>query len=128
MKGLNKVQQVFLPFTRVKGFVHLETAQADGEQVDLREVRRVPVSSCEDCRCERDMDDPGGSWLELGSPLQAAEAANASLATGPGIEVSGQIQMVLEILMVLMCLGAVTGTYFLDIYQLKLLNFSSILT
>lgn len=58
------------------------------------------------------MGDLGGSWLELGSPLQAAAAAaaNASLTGGAGFELSGQTQLVLEILMVLMCLGAVTGT------------------
>lgn len=80
------------------------------------------------------MDDLGGSWLELGSPLQAAAAANASLTGGAGIEVSGQTQLILEILMVLMCLGAVTGTYFpVNIVLLKKIKnkiaiFNSLLT
>lgn len=60
------------------------------------------------------MDDLGGSWLGPGLPLQAAAAAaNVSLMGGAGLEMSRQTQLVLEILMVLMCLGAVTGTYFL---------------
>ncbi|XP_035519692.1 5-hydroxytryptamine receptor 1D [Morone saxatilis] len=51
------------------------------------------------------MDDLGGSW----SSLQAAAPANASRTEGAGLGLSGQAQLVLEILMVLMCLGAVTG-------------------
>ena len=58
------------------------------------------------------MEDQGGSWSKpgSGSPLQAAAAANATWAAGAGLLVSGRTQLVLEILMVLMCLGAVAGT------------------
>ncbi|XP_054456735.1 G-protein coupled receptor 161 [Anoplopoma fimbria] len=53
------------------------------------------------------MDDLDGSWsLSLQA---AAAAANASRPEGEGLGVSGQTRLVLEILMVLMCLGAVTG-------------------
>ncbi|XP_040906629.1 5-hydroxytryptamine receptor 1D [Toxotes jaculatrix] len=55
------------------------------------------------------MEDLGGSWSELGSPLQAAEAANASWTRGAGLVLSGRTRLFLEILMVLMCVGAVTG-------------------
>ncbi|XP_070772765.1 5-hydroxytryptamine receptor 1D [Enoplosus armatus] len=51
------------------------------------------------------MDDLDGSW----SSLQAAAAVNASWTEGAGHGVSQRTQLVLEILMVLMCLGAVTG-------------------
>ncbi|XP_076599496.1 5-hydroxytryptamine receptor 1D [Chaetodon auriga] len=51
------------------------------------------------------MGDPGGSW----SSLRAAAAVNASWTEGARLGVSGRAQLILEILMVLMCLGAVTG-------------------
>ncbi|KAM6997292.1 5-hydroxytryptamine receptor 1D [Tautogolabrus adspersus] len=47
---------------------------------------------------------------ESGSSLQAASSAvNVSWTGGAGLGVSGRAQLVLEILVVLMCLGAVTG-------------------
>ncbi|XP_044070833.1 5-hydroxytryptamine receptor 1D [Siniperca chuatsi] len=49
------------------------------------------------------MDDLDGYWLSL----HAAAEVNASWTEG--VELSGRTQLVLEILMVLMCLGAVTG-------------------
>ncbi|XP_059215855.1 5-hydroxytryptamine receptor 1D [Centropristis striata] len=52
------------------------------------------------------MDDLDGSWSVS---LQQAAEANASWPEGSGPGVSRQTQLVLEILMVLMCLGAVTG-------------------
>ncbi|KAG8000043.1 hypothetical protein GBF38_002172 [Nibea albiflora] len=52
------------------------------------------------------MDDLGGSWS---LSLQAAEAVSANRTEGGGPAVSGRAQLLLEILMVLMCLGAVTG-------------------
>ncbi|XP_036979282.1 5-hydroxytryptamine receptor 1A-alpha [Acanthopagrus latus] len=51
------------------------------------------------------MDDQGGSW----SSLQAPAAVNASWTQGAGPRLSRRTQLVLETLMVLMCLGAVTG-------------------
>lgn len=54
---------------------------------------------------ERDMDDPGGS----GSSLQGA-AMNASWTEDAGSGASGRLQLLLEVLVVLMCVGAVTGT------------------
>lgn len=65
------------------------------------------------------MSDLGGSWLKLGLALRSAAAANGSLIEGQ-LEVSRQTQLVLEILMVLMCLGAVTGTANISIYLLFL--------
>lgn len=59
------------------------------------------------------MDDLGGTWSQPLSLQEAGEAVNASLtgaAGGPGFTLPTQIQLVLEILMVLMCLGAVAGT------------------
>ena len=53
------------------------------------------------------MDDQGGSW----SSLQAPAAVNASWTQGAGPRLSRRTQLVLETLMVLMCLGAVTGTH-----------------
>ncbi|XP_071757507.2 5-hydroxytryptamine receptor 1D [Centroberyx gerrardi] len=52
------------------------------------------------------MDDVDGAWSDLGAPLGAlrAPAANAT-----GTEGAPQTKLVLEILMVLMCFGAVTG-------------------
>lgn len=55
----------------------------------------------------RDMDDLGGSWS---LSLQAAAAVSVNGTEGGGPAVSGRAQLLLEILMVLMCLGAVTGT------------------
>ncbi|XP_071337000.1 5-hydroxytryptamine receptor 1D [Trachinotus anak] len=54
------------------------------------------------------MEDLDGSWSEPRAPLQAAAADNASW-TGRAGAVSRRTQLVLEILMVLMCLGAVAG-------------------
>ncbi|XP_035028946.2 5-hydroxytryptamine receptor 1D [Hippoglossus stenolepis] len=54
------------------------------------------------------MEELGGSWSEPRSPLQAA-AGNGSWSGAAGLVVSGRTQLLLEILMVLMCLGAVTG-------------------
>ncbi len=54
---------------------------------------------------EWDMSDPGGSW----SSLQTTAAVNASWTEGTELAATGQTQLLLEILMVLMCLGAVTG-------------------
>ncbi|KAM9345476.1 5-hydroxytryptamine receptor 1D [Symphorus nematophorus] len=51
------------------------------------------------------MEDLGGSWLSL----RAAAADNASRTEGAWLGVSRRVQLLLEILMVLMCLGAVTG-------------------
>ncbi|XP_028279843.1 5-hydroxytryptamine receptor 1D [Parambassis ranga] len=65
------------------------------------------------------MDSVDGSLLEPGSPLldvalvpaaaTAAAAINASGTGGAELGVSGRTKLVLEIIMVLMCLGAVTG-------------------
>ncbi|KAM7408891.1 hypothetical protein PAMA_002557 [Pampus argenteus] len=55
------------------------------------------------------MDDLGGGWSEPRSPLQAAAAVNTSWPEAAGLSLSPRTQLVLEILMVLMCLGAVTG-------------------
>ncbi|CAB1449059.1 unnamed protein product [Pleuronectes platessa] len=54
------------------------------------------------------MEELGGSWSEARSPLKAA-AGNGSWSGVAGPVVSGRTQLLLEILMVLMCLGAVTG-------------------
>ncbi|XP_029306072.1 5-hydroxytryptamine receptor 1D [Cottoperca gobio] len=54
------------------------------------------------------MDDPGGSW-SVSLQAAAAAAANTSWSGAAGLGVSAQSQLLLEILMVLMCLGAVTG-------------------
>lgn len=51
------------------------------------------------------MDDPDGS----GSSLQGA-AMNASWTEDAGSGASGRLQLLLEVLVVLMCVGAVTGT------------------
>lgn len=60
------------------------------------------------------MDRVDGSFSEPGSPLldvaAAAAAINASGTGGAELGVSGRTKLVLEIIMVLMCLGAVTGT------------------
>lgn len=56
------------------------------------------------------MDDLDGSWLEPRLFLQVATTASANWTEGSELELSKQTQLVLEILMVLMCLGAVTGT------------------
>ncbi|XP_045927427.1 5-hydroxytryptamine receptor 1A-alpha [Micropterus dolomieu] len=51
------------------------------------------------------MDDQDGSWW----PLRAAAAVNSSSGEAAEHSLSERTQLVLEILMVLMCLGAVTG-------------------
>lgn len=57
------------------------------------------------------MDDPEGPW--------PSPRGNASLTQDAVVLVSGRVQLVLEILMVLMCVGAVAGTsIFLLIYIL----------
>ncbi|XP_058507685.1 5-hydroxytryptamine receptor 1D [Solea solea] len=55
------------------------------------------------------MEHPASSWSEPGPPLLTTAAANASWTAGAGSAVSGRTQLVLEILIVLMCVGAVTG-------------------
>lgn len=57
------------------------------------------------------MENLDGYRSEPGSSLQAAvAAANASRTEEAGLVMSERTQLVLEVLMVLMCLGAVTGT------------------
>nr|XP_020458729.1 5-hydroxytryptamine receptor 1D-like [Monopterus albus] len=55
------------------------------------------------------MDDPDGPSSNLWLSLQAAVASNLTRTGGAGPVVHRRTQLVLEILMVLMCLGAVTG-------------------
>ncbi|KAG7230153.1 hypothetical protein INR49_009873, partial [Caranx melampygus] len=55
-----------------------------------------------------DMEDLGRSWLDPGSPPpEPAAAVNASWTGRAGLGLSRRTQLVLEVLMVLMCLGAV---------------------
>lgn len=53
------------------------------------------------------MGDPVGPVL---SPWAAAPKINASQNEGASVGVSRQVQLFLEILIVLMCVGAVTGS------------------
>ncbi|XP_037639117.1 5-hydroxytryptamine receptor 1D [Sebastes umbrosus] len=55
------------------------------------------------------MGDLDGSWSVSLQAVAAAAEVNSSWTEGVGLGMSRQIQLVLEILMVLMCLGAVTG-------------------
>ncbi|CAK6951649.1 -hydroxytryptamine receptor 1D [Scomber scombrus] len=55
------------------------------------------------------MDGLDGGWSGPRPLLQAAAADNSSWPGGAGLVVSPRTKLVLEILMVLMCLGAVTG-------------------
>lgn len=56
------------------------------------------------------MGDLGGTRSSLRAAAPAA--VNASWTEDAELGASGQVHLVLEILMVLMCVGAVTGTYF----------------
>lgn len=64
------------------------------------------------------MDDLDGGWSQPVSPLQAAAALNASWPEAAGLGLSPRTQLVLEILMVMMCFGAVTGTETVDILSM----------
>lgn len=56
------------------------------------------------------MDEPEGPW--------PSPRGNASLTQDAAVGVSGRVQLLLEILMVLMCVGAVAGTsVFLLVYS-----------
>ncbi|XP_070697668.1 5-hydroxytryptamine receptor 1D [Pempheris klunzingeri] len=55
------------------------------------------------------MGDVGDAGAPRSSLLQEAAAVNGSRTEGAGLGVTGRAQLLLEILMVLMCLGAVTG-------------------
>lgn len=66
------------------------------------------------------MGDLDGSWSVSLQAAAAAVEVNGSWTEGVGLGMSRQIQLVLEILMVLMCLGAVTGkllTFYLFIFK-----------
>lgn len=62
------------------------------------------------------MDGLNGGWSGHRSLILAAAADNASRPEGAGLSLSPRTKLVLEILMVLMCLGAVTGI--VDIFYL----------
>lgn len=51
-----------------------------------------------------------GSWLEPRYSPQVAAIISANWTNGSEPGVSVETQLILEVLMVLMCLGAVTGT------------------
>ena len=109
-EGVNKAQEVLFtlpPIKRAEELVHLETVRAaDGVESFIfpsslrfyvtHDVRMVAVFGW-------DMENLDGSW----SVLQ--QAANASLTEAAGTGLSARTQLLLEILMVLMCVGAVTG-------------------
>ncbi|XP_023267498.1 G-protein coupled receptor 161-like [Seriola lalandi dorsalis] len=72
------------------------------------------------------MEDLDGSWLDPPSLLQGAAADNASWTGRAGLMVSRRTQLVLEILMVLMCLGAVTGNILVIIIVAATKTFHSV--
>ncbi|KAM9847517.1 LOW QUALITY PROTEIN: 5-hydroxytryptamine receptor 1D [Aulostomus maculatus] len=50
-----------------------------------------------------------GGWSELEAPVQAAAAVNASWSGAAGLSLTPRTRLLLEVVVVLMCLGAVTG-------------------
>ncbi|XP_034538057.1 5-hydroxytryptamine receptor 1D [Notolabrus celidotus] len=63
---------------------------------------------------------------EQGSSLQTASAVNASRTGDAGLGVSERARLVLEILMVLMCLGAVTGNILVIVIVAATKSFHSV--
>lgn len=116
LKGLNKA--LLPPLQRVEGVGSpgdrpsregAEGAPFDHTRSFLRQGASERGSSCERSGCfESDMDELEGPWSS--ARAAAAAAGNASWTEDAGLGVSGRVQLVLEILMVLMCVGAVTGT------------------
>lgn len=111
-EGVNKAQEVLFtlpPIKRAEELVHLETVRAaDGvESFIFPSSLRFCVTH--DVRVAAvfgwDMENLDGSL----SVLVQAAAANASRAEAAGSGLSARTQLLLEILMVLMCVGAVTG-------------------
>ncbi|XP_069570021.1 5-hydroxytryptamine receptor 1D [Brachyistius frenatus] len=72
------------------------------------------------------MDDPEGSRSEPRASLQAAAAVNASRSEDAEFGASERIPLVLEVLMVLMCLGAVTGNILVIIIVAATKSFRSV--
>lgn len=97
-----------------------------------RWVHSVPDISSHLCRCFsqyvsriqcRNMSSPDGSW----SLFRFAAVGNTNWTQDAGIALPSRTQLFLEILMVLMCLGAVTGsTFFFFFFPFKKNRFASL--